>query len=604
MILNTTISGNLQGILADKFKQAARNIKAVCKQNNLPARICNTLIEDVAMMQQNCIFSMRLSYDDIEQIAPIYWEPATPFLGCVLRTYGQLNGFAKYIERHPEATIDLRSGRHEIVDDLGEKHNISVLAVYEFYKRHGGATDEELQTLKEGAAVFIHAWTTTIFLELLKNGEKRITAEDLLPIAPYECNDHTRMCMLSLNDDALFAAYMHKHIEVAEETKERWEKKGIATHRFVKTIGNALQKIDEKSKKSRKRDSAQVLNMMQNTAELLSKSINTADTTECGQAGIPRPLLQAIQEKKDAGADVATITYITQAIRGAAIIADTWKPIADGKEKATYCDTLLNITKIITGQDNPVKSQIEETWRALRFLSTQQLEFTEYISVASMPKRRGRPRKAAAQAPQEMTPAQQAAAMPMEVEIETEGKKIRYEAVKVLTNPLTATFRTPLKENEEFSGSTEVTLDIHHIITEGRRADKLQLPNGKWAYIKKPVGHLAQMQQIYAWTTPAEIRFYGIMLAKSHMKESEMLKDINDYETKMMICTTDEEKKKMKRSRQNHMGRDREALQDMFIKAKEVGLIAWYSRTEAVTYTTEKKEYVWKWGRPAGTTTK
>ena len=159
---------------------------------------------------------------------------------------------------------------------------------------------------------------------------------------------------------------LDKHIEVAEETKERWEKKGIATHRFVKTIGNALQKIDEKSKKSRKRDSAQVLNMMQNTAELLSKSINTADTTECGQAGIPRPLLQAIQEKKDAGADVATITYITQAIRGAAIIADTWKPIADGKEKATYCDTLLNITKIITGQDNPVKSQIEEKQDAIR----------------------------------------------------------------------------------------------------------------------------------------------------------------------------------------------------------------------------------------------
>lgn len=602
MIINTTISDNLQAILAEKLQKTTKDVNAICKRNNIPQRIADTLLEDVAMMMQDSIFNMRLSYEDIELLTNVQWEPLSPFLFCVLGAYGQLLLYARHIEKHPDWTPKA-DARQIIIDEDGNEQKIGTIAVYEYYKRNGGVNAEGLQFFKDSAAIFIHAWTTTTLLEMLKKGDTRITAEDLEPITPYECSKKTAMHMRSLNDDALYVAFIHSKINVPERIKEKWLKNGTITTELLEKLGAALDAMTKQDadRKSGKRSSKQVLTTMQNTAELLSKSINTADTTECG-AGIPRPLLQAIEEKKQAGADVATITYIQQAIRGAVVIANTWKPIADGKEKATYCDTLLNITKAVTGQDNPVKSQIDETWRALRFLSTQQLEFTEYVSVSSLPKRRGRPRKEAQT--QEMTPEQQAAAMPMEVEIEEQGKKIRYEAVKVLTNPLTATFRQPLKEHEAYSGSTEVTLDIHHIITEGRRADKIQLPNGKIALIKKPVGHLNEMQQIYAWNTPAEIRFYGIVLAKSHMKESDMLKDINDYESKMLICTTDEEKQQVKRNTQKNKGRDREALQDMFIKAKEIGLIAWYSRTEALTYTGEKKQYVWKWGRPESTKNK
>lgn len=611
MIQNTTINEKIQALFAANMRALSLHIKMVCKRAKLPERIAEALIQDVEDMQQDRITALRLELDDIADIGQATkheeWKQfRSPILDYIFSVYGQLGVLVNHVAtKQPDWDIDEKEFRWEIPAANGKKIEVRSEAVYEYFRRAGTKNEEELQALKDKAAIYRHTWVLCLLLEKsATDSEANITAEDIEPITPQGCTPHIALVMRNLNIDSIFAQYRTGRLKLSEEKKKAYVKQGILTEAAIAEIEG---KTAAESKKEQPcKPSEQIINTLQNTADLLSRSINTADMDENGQPMIPRPLLLALEEKKNAaGTDIASMTYVMQAIRGAVVIANTWKPTADGKEKATYSGTLLDITKAITGQKNPVKSQIEATWKALRFLSTQQFEFTEYVTKASRPKRRGRPRKAETAAATTTEVQAPATTIPTELEITTDGVKVRYEAVKVLTNPLTATFRQPLQQGTPYSGSTEVTLDIHHIITEGRRTDKVTLPDGSIAYVKKPVGHLNELQQAYEWNTPAEIRFYGIVLSKSHMKESDMLKDINDYESRMLICTTDEEKEKEKQYRYNHSSRYRDALADMFIKAKDTGLIAWYCRTEAATQTKGKKvEYVWKWGRPTGTTTK
>ena len=89
----------------------------------------------------------------------------------------------------------------------------------------------------------------------------------------------------------------------------------------------------------------------------------------------------------------------------------------------------------------------------------------------------------------------------------------------------------------------------------------------------------------------------------SHIAEEELLNSIFEYDSSISACATDEEKKKRKRYIQNHKSRDKDTLQDFFIKAKESGLLAWYRRYES-TNRQGNSMIVWEWGRPENTEAK
>jgi len=323
-----------------------------------------------------------------------------------------------------------------------------------------------------------------------------------------------------------------------------------------------------------------VVNIMQNTADMLSRSINTADMDENGQAMALRSLRQAINEKEQAGAVIAPQTYIQQALRTLCIIPQIVKPTADGIDYAAYKMTLNELTKACTGVERPNAEQIKNIWQAFNFLSTQRLEFIEYRTPE---KKRRYSRKNA----QPVTT----------IEREEDGRKVIYKPYKITTNPVTATFAQELANPEAYSGSTSVILNVHHIITNGRRMDKIKLQDGTTALIKKPVQHLTTIEQMLSYSSIAGIHFYNLVLSKSHITEEELLNSIFEYDSSINACATDEEKKKRKRYITNHKGRDKDTLQDFFITAKESGLLAWYRRYES-TNRQGNSIIVWEWGRP------
>lgn len=577
MTQNPTITGRLQDIIAARLKTLTDIIRSTCAA--VGEKTQAAIIADLEDLLQDTFTGLHATIEDIDAIGQRTteqeWESAysrSLEIRTLIQDYEHLNlirhfvrvghkltgteDLTLYVEENADGALYLAKQRR-----TSKGQSVSAAALYSFMKAAG----KEDGMLLDRANISRHAYYYITTLYTRPDGVffgNRLTPEELQAITPVGCSPVVAATLLEYNKKEL------------------------------PDIIEAL--IPPKPKAT---TGAQVIKTMQNTADMLSRSIMTSDMNEDGQALIARPLLQALKEREEKalkegeakGLPVPSATYITQALRGAVVIGELEKPIADGEEKATYKMSLRQLTAHCTGQNNPNNEQVRQIWEACNFLSTQQVEFIEYRSIKSTKRRRGRkPKNSTPDLPAEQQPTGIITA-------QEEEQKIIYKPYKVRTNPITATFVHPLTEGEDFSGSTEVFLDIHHIITEGRRTDIVEI-DGKKAYIKRPVAHLNTLQQMYAFNTAAEIRFYGIMLSKSHILEEDLLQQVFDYDNRLINCTNTQTGKKYR-----NKGRDRAQLHDMFIKAKETGLIAWYSRRET-TDRAGNTAAVWKWGRPEGST--
>lgn len=568
MTQNPTIAERLQPILAARLETLTGIVREVCG-TAVGQHAQDAIIADLADRLQDTCTGLHATIEDIQDIGantlPLQWADAEQRsfeISTLLQDYGHMNRLHRYILQTGAQLTGLEDLSAEQAEEILEQEGsaftqpaerISALALYSYLKAQG----VENQMTLDRAAIYGHVF----YFITAATGKKgtafdgvKLTQEELEAITPVGCSPVVSATLLKMNRKEL--------------------QNGVEAYLLGKIPKQAID------------SSAQVISTLQNTADILSRSLRTADMNEDGQALIARPLLQALQEKKAAGAVVPSATYITQALRGAVVISNLEKPTADGEEKATYRLTLRQLTQHSTGQKEPNNEQIQRTWEAFRFLSTQQVEFIEYRTKKDTRRRRGRK-------PQNMAPVADI------VEGQGQEEKTIYTPYKILTNPMTATFVQPLTDGKTYSGSTEVFLDIHHIITEGRRQEVITTPDGSKAFIKRPVAHLNSLQQVYSFTSVQEIRFYGVVLSKSHILEEDLLQQVFDYENRI-ACS--EDKQKERRSQQQHKGRDREQLHDMFIKAKDTGLIAWYSRQQTIDKRTGKPAFVWKWGRPEGST--
>lgn len=579
-----TISGNMQELLRVKQVEEGLHIVSFCRKNNLPEEISEALSEDVADMLNNFTNHLHLTAEQIAELVKYEEQEAQslrPFRH-LLNTYLQIN-----------VLLNTKGGMH---------CDVCAEAWYEFKIRQDTDNQEEIEKQKDAAVMERHIWLVSFLRSL------NVPEHEILAIIPIGCSEEMAKIIQIVEEDSLFVKILKGEVDLTPELQQLYKKNGL----------NVTSGIDAFLTKTTRQ---QIVNTWQTCSEMLSKSITVADIGESGQGINKRPLILALDEeinKKDnpsqdedsKGVALPSQKYLYQAFNCANIIASLWKPIADGNEKATYKSTLWEITKVLTGNQNPAQYQIEETYAALMFVSTKMFQFTEYVCMKKPTKQRGRPRK---------TEDIDNPDLPTEVEIVENGEKIRYEAYQVLTNPMTVTLRQRLRDGEKVKGNMEVTLDIHHIITEGRRASQITLPNGKKAFVKKPVRHLTEKSQTHEWKTAPESRFFNTILTCSHKKEKDLMAHVFDYDNRLILAAeldkkaaakeenteqTEEGKNKKtalqkeKRNQQNHRARDREELCNMFIRAKEIGLISWYLNKENIVE--GKAEIVWKWGRPEG----
>ena len=597
MTQNPTIAERLQPILAARLETLTGIVREVCG-TAVGQHAQDAIIADLADRLQDTCTGLHATIEDIQDIGantlPLQWADAEQRsfeISTLLQDYGHMNRLHRYILQTGAQLTGLEDLSAEQAEEILEQDSsaftqpaerISALALYSYMKAQG----VENQMTLDRAAIYGHVFyfiTAATGRQGTAFDGVKLTQEELEAITPVGCSPVVSATLLKMNRKEL--------------------QNGVEAYLLGKTP------------KQTQHLNTQVISTLQNTADILSRSLITADMDEDGQALIARPLLQALQEKKQkareraaemARKDAADLTgealtewidrkansltpsatYIMQALRGAVVISNLEKPTADGEEKATYRLTLRQLTQHSTGQKEPNNEQIQRTWEAFRFLSTQQVEFIEYRTKKDTRRRRGRK-------PQTSTHTADI------IEGQGQEEKTIYTPYRVLTNPMTATFVQELTDGKTYSGSTEVFLDIHHIITEGRRQEVITMKDGSKAFIKRPVAHLNSMQQLYSFSSVQEIRFYGVVLSKSHILEEDLLQQVFDYDNRI-ACSEDEQKER--RSQQKNKGRDREQLHDMFIKAKATGLIAWYSRQQTIDKRTGKPAFVWKWGRPEGST--
>lgn len=585
MTHNTTIGSKAQEVLAARLQVITGNVQRLCTTTGLPQEIGSKLLEDIADLQQDNFTGLRLSYEEIEALqlhtAPEDWNGIySEEILCILKEYGQLwqleeakdrGAMSAHVVTNSEGkqvTIYTRNTPYLEATD-GSRMEVRAVALYEFAKRNGFATEDE----EDGAVIYRHVFSTMSLYDFFG-----IDEADIIGITPMGiCRPELATALQAMNGTNLL-----------ELKTRRAQAHGLQDEKQPKSVIGTDQEQAAyiTAPKEATQSRAAVVKIMQNTADMLSRSINTADMDENGQAMALRSLRQAINEKEQAGAVIAPQTYIQQALRTLCVIPQIVKPTADGMEYATYRMTLNELTKACTGAERPNAEQIKNIWQAFNFLSTQRLEFIEYRT----PKKKRRYNRKNAQ--------------PVTtIERQEDGRKVIYKPYKITTNPVTATFAQELANPEAYSGSTSVILNVHHIITNGRRMDKIRLQDGTTALIKKPVRHLTTIEQMLNYSSIAGIHFYNLVLSKSHIAEEELLNSIFEYDSSISACATDEEKKKRKRYIQNHKSRDKDTLQDFFIKAKESGLLAWYRRYES-TNRQGNSMIVWEWGRPENTEAK
>lgn len=584
--METKTNTTLQGTAAEAAERATlcaqAGIMKLSRLCGLHTQISDAIQADIYDRLHDICSPLRLSYEDLGQLQHGLddWLPADAFepvfsdgsepdedadfstrlqqvldgiagfsINRLLLDYAQLHNL-HYIgfsapQSVGEAQRQLCAGKVEAVDNGQDiTFPLNSAALYSYCLRVS-APAEVTDFLRDCAAAGMHGATTHT---LSASGAKD---EDLLPLVPEGCGESTRELMAELNQRGL---------QIIEENRRG--KRG-------QCAGNGEQQTQ---------DSARTFVYQQAVAELLSKEITAAPIAASGSALATRPIAQAI----DALELNVTAGSVERLLDILGPLSQSLKPTGDGKEYKEYQCRLLDIAKWHADTDNPTKQQIQRTFEALTGCSRLQLEFVEYVDIAG--KRSGRGRKPAA-----LKNAQKNCIT------DEDGRKLM--PYKVLANPLVATLRDA-GAGGEYSGSTEVTLQIHHFVTDGRLNGTRNI-DGKEYIVANPARYIVSQQQLFGFhSNTEEIRFRNILLRASHKAQDDFIDTINGYTEKERQAATEEERKKLRHNRRAHYTRDEDRLRNFFDRAKTAGLILSYSRREAKQQDSSRRtKYVWQWVR-------
>lgn len=389
-------------------------------------------------------------------------------------------------------------------------------------------------------------------------------------------------------------------------------------------------------------DGSKTIALYQTTLNMVAKGIQTADATEDGRAKMLRPLREAIAEQRKAAevilnADInedateseqkmlelqkkkaeqllSTTTAVWQAIDAIQVIPQTRQPDGSGDTWTRYDMTPHELARIGTGAEHPNPEIITACMRAFAWLSTQRMQVFENIY-------------------RYVTERDENGV----IKRDEKGKPIKkYVKRTICTDfqPLTIEFRSESENNVLIEDATRVRLHIHDIIQKGRSAeDYIDGNDGRKKYFKiaPPTKHVLQLQQFYSFKSDEERTFRTIIFAKPNLAEDKFLSAVFDYKGKQAqydkaareaikaaeeiqadANKTEEEKDNAKKAAEqaeykakyyitNHMGDDVNSLKAMFVKAKDCGIITYYSRDEAKAVKSKKKYgsgFVWRWKHP------
>lgn len=322
---------------------------------------------------------------------------------------------------------------------------------------------------------------------------------------------------------------------------------------------------------------AQKIPYYQSVSNTLSTSLEVAEQLKEGTPENGQPLVEILQEMKAGGKDAPSEQSVYEVLQGAIIVSGKKQPDAEAGERATYNTTLREFTKLVKNISDPTTIQQAEIGKALKFISEKQIKFTEYRE-EKRAKRKYKKRN-----PEDGTPSV--------IYEEENGKRKIYVPYGIMTNPIVATFDYPESEGV-FSGATKVKLEIHDIIRKGRAKDYREI-NGKRVYIKRDKGYLLPEKLIYKYSTPVENRFFNTIQSKEHKKEESLLDDIFSFSVSINKEKTEEVKAKKRSNISSNLPKYKKRLRELFIKAKEDGLITSYDRYEG-----KEGKYIWKWKRP------
>ena len=585
--METKTNTTLQGTAAEAADRATlcaqTGIMKLRRLCGLPAQISDAMQADIYDRLHDICSPLRLSYEDLRQLRyglddwlpadedefePVFSDGSEPdkdadfstrrqvfdgptdfSINRLLLDYSQLHNL-HYIgfsapQSVEEAQRQLRAGKVEAVDNGQDiTFPLNSAALYSYCLRVS-APAEVTDFLRDCAAAGMHGATTNI---LRGSGAKN---EDLLPLVPEGCGESVRELMAEVNQRGL---------QIIEENRR----------------GKRGQSAGDGERQTQ--NSTRTFVYQQAVAELLSKEIAAAPIAASGNALATRPIAQAI----DALELNVTAGSVERLLDIIGPLSQSLKPTGDGSEYKEYQCRLLDIAKWHADTDNPTKKQIQSTFEALAGCSRLQLEFVEYVDITG--KRSGRGRKPAA-----LKNAQKTCIT------DEDGRKLM--PYKVLANPLVATLRDA-GAGGEYSGSTEVTLQIHHFVTDGRLKGTRNI-DGKEYIVAAPARYIVSQQQLFEFHSSAEeIRFRNILLRASHKAQDDFIDTINSYTEKEQQAATEEERKKLRRSRQIHYTRDEGRLRDYFDRAKTAGLIQSYSRRKARQQGGSKRtKYVWQWAR-------
>lgn len=323
---------------------------------------------------------------------------------------------------------------------------------------------------------------------------------------------------------------------------------------------------------------AQKIPYFQSISNTLSTAIEVAEGQKEGTPENGLPLAEILREMVAGGDDAPTERNVLEVLTGAIIIAGSEKPDAEAGERAIYNTTLREFTQKATGIKEPTTTQQTAMGKALKFISEKHIKFTEYRE-EKRAKRKYKKRN-----PEEATPSV--------IYENIDGKRKTYVAYRIMTIPIVVTFKYP-EGKDAFSGATEIKLEIHDIIRKGRVKDYVE-ENGKRLYIKRDKGYLLPKELLQKYNTPVESRFFNTIQSKEHKEEDKLLDDIFSFTINIEEGKTEKEKAKKRSNISGNLSKYyKEKLRDLFIKAKEDGLITSYERYEG-----KEGKYIWKWKRP------
>lgn len=366
--------------------------------------------------------------------------------------------------------------------------------------------------------------------------------------------------------------------------------KTIAVHQSIaNAISGGIQTADNHNNNTQLRPLRTALREQRERAEVVLTDANAPE-----------------EDKRKAAQFLTTTTAVAQAIDAVRIITQTMQPDASGGTGDSFDFTPHQLAAVCTGQDSPNKEQELNCLRAFAWLSTQRMQVWEKT---------------------------QKTIQTTDADGNKTKKKV-YRDICTDFQPVVVEFRTAYEDKVLVEDATRVRLTIHNIIRDGRSAEYRIVDSGgrkERLYIMPPLKHIVTLSQFLDFKSDEERIFRDTIVSKGNQAEDKLLAAVFDYKGKQaeyersanearrkadaLRCSptaTAEQwraaelaamqaSNKAKYYITNHMGEDAKRLKTMFNKARENGLLAWYSRDDVRLNNSPRKYgsgFVWRWGRP------